>query len=105
MQYNHTTWSLSVFCITTWAGVEPQPGLQKASDKPTMPPSRLPYELMIKTCNILETLDFPTPTTVAISLAVIEVCSLRVIILECFLRVISISVQAKVKRVSWNEKL
>ncbi|GFU91918.1 transposable element Tcb2 transposase [Trichonephila clavipes] len=44
MPYNHTTWPLSIFCIRKihhlGPGSNPQPWEQKASDKPTMPPSR-----------------------------------------------------------------
>ncbi|GFW18260.1 hypothetical protein TNCV_4007991 [Trichonephila clavipes] len=44
MPYNHTTWPLSIFCIMKihrlGPGWNPQPRLQKTSDKPTTPSSR-----------------------------------------------------------------
>ncbi|GFW99741.1 hypothetical protein TNCV_3419711 [Trichonephila clavipes] len=44
MPHNHTTWPLSIFCIRKIhrLGPEsnPQPSVQKASDKTTTPPSR-----------------------------------------------------------------
>ncbi|GFS48856.1 hypothetical protein TNCV_293141 [Trichonephila clavipes] len=45
MAYNPTTWPQSIFCIMRFhrlgPGSNPQPWVQKASDKPTTPPRRL----------------------------------------------------------------
>ncbi|GFU17528.1 hypothetical protein TNCV_5069321, partial [Trichonephila clavipes] len=45
MLYNHTTWPLSIFCIMKihrlGPGSNPPPCVEKASDKPTTPPSGL----------------------------------------------------------------
>ncbi|GFU17540.1 hypothetical protein TNCV_616951 [Trichonephila clavipes] len=45
MLYNHTTWPLSIFCIMKihrlGPGSNPPPCVEKASDKPTTPPSKL----------------------------------------------------------------
>ncbi|GFV48138.1 hypothetical protein TNCV_3554171 [Trichonephila clavipes] len=42
--YNHTTWPLFIFCLVKIhqlvPGSNPQPYVQKASDKPTTPPSQ-----------------------------------------------------------------
>ncbi|GFU20279.1 hypothetical protein TNCV_4933541 [Trichonephila clavipes] len=44
VQHNHTTWPLLIFCIMKihrlGPGSNPQPWVQKASDKPASPPSR-----------------------------------------------------------------
>ncbi|GFX39612.1 hypothetical protein TNCV_2103561 [Trichonephila clavipes] len=44
MPSNHTTWPLSIFCIMKihrlGPGSNPQPKVQKGSDKPITPPSR-----------------------------------------------------------------
>ncbi|GFW95458.1 hypothetical protein TNCV_1721601 [Trichonephila clavipes] len=44
MPHNHTAWALSIFCIMKTdrfgPGLNPQPWVQKANDKPTTPPSR-----------------------------------------------------------------
>ncbi|GFS61311.1 hypothetical protein TNCV_3105271 [Trichonephila clavipes] len=48
MPYDYTTWPLPIFCIRKIhrlvSGSNPQPWVQKASDKPTTPPSRLHTE-------------------------------------------------------------
>jgi hypothetical protein len=46
---------------------------------------------------ILDTLDFPTPATEAMSLTVIDVCSLRATIFAGFVGVMSIFALAKTK--------